>query len=93
MFSYSKNLPYTNLTLNCDNKGERDAVLQGIGAENGILYYFEDPSAAEGHTQGYWSTSCDPGQPRWPPSSDAPGPSWAWFYTDDKFEIEVSRYV
>lgn len=93
VFSYSKNLPYTILTLKCDDQNERGDILQSIGAENGILYYFEDPSAMEGQVQGYWSTSCDPGQPLWPPSPNAPGPSWAWFYTDDKFEIEISRYV
>jgi hypothetical protein len=94
VFSYSKNLPYTVLTLKCgDDWSKRSAVLQSVGAEIGILYYFEDPSAVEGQIQGYWSMSPDPGQPLWLPSPDVPGPACAWFYTDDIFHVEISRYV
>jgi hypothetical protein len=70
---------------------ERAEALEKAGFRDGVLYYFENISPKENDIEGYWSTSADPGQPCWPPSTTASGTQWAWQHSESIFTIEVSR--
>jgi hypothetical protein len=74
--------------------GELDKKFARAGFQDGALHYFQPPFVEEGEVKGYWSSSPDPVHPAiWPPSPDAPGPAWAWEYSDNDFRVEVLRYV
>ncbi|KAJ6541529.1 hypothetical protein B0H19DRAFT_316849 [Mycena capillaripes] len=89
IFSTSESRGYTHLILRTAER--RDALLAEVGAQNGVLYFFENLAAAEGELNGYWSAVEKPGNPLWGASSRSPGAAWGWEHSDGDFKVEIGR--